>query len=76
MTEESSIEVPEETEDVIIKDGLFEVHPDRMQKHIKQQEMSEEERHRLDKERWEYLDHIHDHFADKVLKPREEHKNE
>lgn len=76
MTDNNSIEVPEETEDVLVKDGLFEVRPDRMERHIKQEDMSEEKRHRIDKERWEYLDHIHDHFADKVLKPRPEHKEE
>lgn len=76
MSDKSSIEVPEETEEVIIKDGLFEVRPDRMQAHIKQQKMSEKERQRIDEERWAYLDHIHDHFADKVLKPREEHKED
>ncbi|QHS16518.1 hypothetical protein GWK26_04765 [haloarchaeon 3A1-DGR] len=76
MTDKKSIEVPEETEDVIIKDGMYEVRPDRMQKYIKQQDISDEERHRVDEERWAYLDHIHDHFADKVLKPRPEHKEE
>jgi len=76
MTEEKSIQVPEETEEVLIKDGRFEISPERMQKHIKQQKMTEEERQRIDNERWAYLDHIHDHFADKVLKPRPEHKEE
>lgn len=76
MSDKNSIGVPEETEQVVIKDGFFEVRPDRMQTHIKQQKMSEEERHRIDTERWEYLDHIHDHFAEKVLKPPEEYRSD
>jgi hypothetical protein len=76
MTGKDSIKAPEETEDVIIKDGLFKVHPDRMEKHIKQQEMTDEERHQIAKMRREYLNHIHDHFANKILKPRPKHKEE
>ena len=76
MKKKDSVKVPEEAEEVLIRNGLFEVHPERMQKYVKQQEISDEERHRIDEERWNYLDHIHDHFADKTLKPPAKYKEE
>lgn len=58
-------------ERVVIQYGKYEVDPARMTRHVTQQEMNEEERDRIIRERHEYLRWMHEHFADQVLPPPE-----
>ena len=59
-------------EDVIIKYGHFEVHPERMKKLKLTQRLSEFELDMIVKLRHDYLDWVHYNFAKKVLKPPHE----
>lgn len=76
MSLEKSLDVPEETEALLIQDGLYEVNPARMGEIIDQEKMSNETRHMIDRYRIAYLNYINDHFADKVLEPPAEYGEE
>jgi len=56
-------------EEVVVKYGKYEVLPSRMKKYVEQEEMSEEERDRIIKNRHEYLRWMHEHFASKLVPP-------
>lgn len=56
-------------EKVLIKNGIFEIDPARMQEYVKQQVMNDEERKLIIKNRHAYLEWMHKHFAGCVVKP-------
>jgi hypothetical protein len=49
----------------------FEVAPELMTEHVRQQEMPNWDFHRIVASRWEHLAWMHDHFADSVLSGEE-----
>ena len=58
-------------EEVIYKNGELEILPTRMEQYIKQQEMDEGERERIQRARLIHLDWYHRHFAYEILPPPE-----
>jgi hypothetical protein len=58
-------------EEVIHKDGKYEIDPARMTEVVRQQRMNEAERDRIIHNRHQFLAWMHDHFADGVAHPPE-----
>jgi hypothetical protein len=58
-------------EDVIFRDGKYEVDPARMTEVVRQQRMNEAERDRIIESRHRFLDWMHVHFAKRVIAPPE-----
>ncbi len=56
-------------EKTLIKNGIFEVDPARMQEYVKQQVMNDEERKLIINNRLAYLEWMHKHFAGCVVEP-------
>jgi hypothetical protein len=55
-------------EDVVERfEHVFEVAPEKMTEHIRQQEIPAWDTHRIVSSRWDHLDWMHDHWADSVL---------
>jgi hypothetical protein len=59
--------------DVVVTryEHVFEVDPELMTEHVRQQELPNWEIHRIVESRWEHLAWMHDHWADSLLSGEE-----
>jgi hypothetical protein len=59
--------------DVVVSrfEHVFEVAPELMTEHVRQQDLPNWEVHRIVDNRWEHLAWMHDHFADSVISGEE-----
>ena len=59
--------------DVVVSrfEHIFEVAPELMTEHVRQQDLPNWEVHRIVDGRWEHLAWMHDHFADSVVSGEE-----
>ena len=75
MTRNQGID-PEKEMAFVRRGDRYEVDPKVMTEEITQQDMSEEERQRLENKRRHFLDQTQKFFADKMLEPTESYKQQ